>query len=64
MDLLRTREVAKKLGMTRQGIHMLRRRDTRFPNPIVLSSKVLRWDETEINKWITEKKEKEYGKSS
>tara|TARA_B110001450_G_C17446490_1_gene410161 strand:+ start:447 stop:632 length:186 start_codon:yes stop_codon:yes gene_type:complete len=61
MNLLKTLEVSEKLGMTRPALHMLRARDTTFPKPIVLSNRVLRWDEAEVETWITKKKESEHG---
>ena len=64
MDLLTPAEVCSKLGMKKKTLYSLRLRSESFPKPYKLTPKVLRWDETEIDKWITEKKEKEYGKSS
>jgi len=63
MKLLRPNEVSEKLGISKGALPALRRRDNSFPQPIRVSQKVLRWDEEDINDWLTEKKESTNGKS-
>ena len=63
MKLLRPNEVSEKLGISNGALPALRRRDNSFPQPIRVSQKVLRWDEEDINDWLTEKKESINGKS-
>jgi predicted DNA-binding transcriptional regulator AlpA len=63
MNLLRPNEVSEKLGISKGALPALRRRDTSFPQPIRVSQKILRWDEDDINDWLTKKKESIDGKS-
>ena len=63
MNLLRPNEVSEKLGISKGALPALRRRDTSFPQPIRVSQKILRWDEADINDWLTKKKESIDGKS-
>ncbi len=64
MKLLRPNEVSEKLGISKGALPALRRRDNSFPQPIRVSQKVLRWDEEDINDWVTKKKESIDGESS
>jgi predicted DNA-binding transcriptional regulator AlpA len=61
MKLLRPDEVSEKLGISKGALPALRRRDVSFPLPIRVSQKVLRWDEADINEWLSKKKETVYG---
>lgn len=61
MNLLKPEEVSEKLGITRSALIGLRRRYDNFPQPIKVSQKVFRWDEADIDSWLTAKKEREYG---
>tara|TARA_R110002153_G_scaffold251582_1_gene408985 strand:+ start:159 stop:344 length:186 start_codon:yes stop_codon:yes gene_type:complete len=61
MELLKPDEVCKKLGVTKDALYSLRLRSESFPKPYKLTPKVLRWDETEIDKWIQQKKESKHG---
>ena len=61
MKLLRPDEVSEKLGISKGALPALRRRDVSFPPPIKVSQKVLRWDEADINEWLSKKKEIVYG---
>jgi predicted DNA-binding transcriptional regulator AlpA len=61
MKLLRPDEVSEKLGISKGALPALRRRDVSFPLPIRVSQKVLRWDEADINEWLSKKKEIVYG---
>ena len=63
MNLLRPNQVSEKLGISKGALPALRRRDTSFPQPIRVSQKILRWDEDDINDWLTKKKESIDGKS-
>ena len=63
MNLLRPNEVSEKLGISKGALPALRRRDTSFPQPIRVSQKILRWDEDDINDWLTKKKESIDGKN-
>ena len=63
MNLLRPNQVSEKLGISKGALPALRRRDTSFPKPIRVSQKILRWDEDDINDWLTKKKESIDGKS-
>ena len=64
MNLLKPTEVSAKLGITKGALHSFRRREHSFPEPIKVSPKVFRWDETDIDRWLTAKKEKTYGTST
>lgn len=57
MNLLKPEEVSKKLGITKAALPALRRREPSFPQPIRVSQKVLRWDETDIINWLAARKE-------
>ena len=61
MKLLRPDEVSEKLVISKGALPALRRRDDSFPPPIRVSQKVLRWDEADINEWLSKKKEIVYG---
>ena len=61
MKLLRPDEVSEKLGISKGALPALRRREASFPPPIRVSQKVLRWDEADINEWLSKKKEIVYG---
>ena len=61
MNLLNPEEVSSKLGITKAALHSLRGREASFPQPIRVSQKVLRWDEADIDNWLTAKKESEHG---
>ena len=63
MKLLKPNQVSEKLGITKGALPALRRRDSSFPPPIRVSQKILRWDEDDINDWLTKKKESIDGKS-
>tara|TARA_B110000858_G_scaffold75833_1_gene87981 strand:+ start:149 stop:343 length:195 start_codon:yes stop_codon:yes gene_type:complete len=63
MKLLRPEEVSEKLGISKGALPALRRREVSFPLPIRVSQKVLRWDEADINEWLSNKKESIDGKS-
>ena len=63
MKLLKPNQVSEKLGITKGALPALRRRDSSFPPPIRVSQKILRWDEADINDWLTKKKESIDGKS-
>jgi predicted DNA-binding transcriptional regulator AlpA len=56
MNLLNTVQLSEKLGLSTGGLHQLRKRETTFPAPIKVSPKILRWDETDIEKWLNGKK--------
>ena len=55
MVLLDTTQLSEKLGLSKGALHQLRRREASFPAPIKVSQKILRWDETDIEKWLTTK---------
>ena len=63
MKLLRPDEVSEKLGINKGALPALRRREVSFPHPIRVSQKVLRWDEADINEWLSNKKESIDGKN-
>ena len=63
MNLLKPNQVSEKLGISKGALPALRRRDSSFPQPIRVSQKILRWDEADINDWLTKKKESIDGKS-
>ena len=64
MKLLRPDEVSEKLGISKGALPALRRREVSFPLPIRVSQKVLRWDEADINDWLSNKKESIDGKGN
>ena len=61
MKLLTTDEVSDKLGIKVPAFHALRYREKTFPQPIRISTKVLRWDEADIDAWLNKRKEAESG---
>lgn len=62
MNLLNPESVSEKLGITKKALHSLRFREKKtFPQPIRISQKVLRWDEADIDQWLTAKKESKHG---
>ena len=63
MNLLKPEEVSEKLGITKAALPALRRRENSFPQPIRVSQKVLRWDEADIDQWLTAKKERDTGEN-
>ena len=63
MNLLKPEEVSEKLGITKAALPALRRRERSFPQPIRVSQKVLRWDEADIDQWLTAKKERDNGEN-
>jgi predicted DNA-binding transcriptional regulator AlpA len=62
MKLLRPDEVSEKLGISKGALPALRRREVSFPLTIRVSQIVLRWDEADINDWLSNKKESIDGK--
>ena len=67
MVLLDTTQLSEKLGLSKGALHQLRRREASFPTPIKVSQKILRWDETDIERWLTTKKKEskhEYAEES
>ena len=63
MNLLDTTQLSAKLGLTIGAFKQLRTRDKSFPRPILVSQRVLRWDEQDINQWLNQKKESVNGES-
>ena len=63
MNLLDTTQLSAKLGLTIGAFKQLRARDKSFPRPILVSQRVLRWDEQDINQWLNQKKESVNGES-
>ena len=63
MNLLKPEEVLEKLGITKAALPALRRRENSFPQPIRVSQKVLRWDEADIDQWLTAKKDRDNGEN-
>lgn len=57
MRLLKPEEVSAKLGLNKPAFFALRRREKSFPAPVRMSPRVLRWDEAEIDNWLTKQKE-------
>jgi len=64
MNLLKPEQVSEKLGITKAALPALRRREDSFPQPIRVSQKVLRWDESDIDQWLNAKKEEENGEKN
>jgi len=64
MNLLKPIDVSTKLGITKGAFHNFRRREHSFPQPIAVSPKVFRWDEADIDRWLTAKKERTHGASA
>jgi prophage regulatory protein len=56
--LLRARDVATKVSLSRQHIYKLVAQG-KFPKPIKLSANAVRWLEKDIDKWIREKARQE-----
>ena len=57
MKLLKPEDVAIQLGITKAALRELRLRNKSFPPPIRVSERVLRWDETDINEWLNERRD-------
>jgi predicted DNA-binding transcriptional regulator AlpA len=57
MNLLKPEEVSEKLGISKMALPALRFRDKTFPQPIKVSPRVLRWDEADIDEWLSQRKE-------
>lgn len=57
MILLKPEEVSVKLGISKAALPALRLRDKTFPQPIKVSPRVLRWDEADIDEWLSQRKE-------
>jgi len=57
MNLLKPEQVSAKLGISKAALQSFRRRESSFPAPIKVSPKVFRWDEQDIDRWLTHKKE-------
>lgn len=49
--LLRRREVEARTGLSRTSIYRLMR-EGRFPEPLKIGSKAVRWPESEIGDWL------------
>jgi len=63
MNLLKPENVADKLGISQSAFAGLQRREPSFPQPIKVTPKVFRWDEADIDTWLTNQKEEQHGKS-
>jgi len=57
MILLNPSQVSARLGITKVALQSFRSRNPSFPQPIKVSPKVFRWDETDIDRWLENKKE-------
>jgi predicted DNA-binding transcriptional regulator AlpA len=55
--LLRGDVVAERAGVSRSQLHIMVRTD-RFPRPIKLNSRVVLWPESEVARWLKERKER------
>jgi prophage regulatory protein len=51
--LLRAREVLEKVGITRQWLYKLMQQG-KFPRPIPIGIRRVRWKESDIERWIQE----------
>lgn len=52
--LLRRREVEKRCGLATATIYR-KMRDGTFPKPIKVGARAVRWHESEIEQWISER---------
>jgi excisionase family DNA binding protein len=50
--MLRVKEVAERLGVSRITVWQWRRKRADFPKPIQLSGRMFVWDEAELNAWL------------
>ena len=64
MDLLKPEQVSLMLNISKGALPALRKREATFPQPIKLSSKVLRWDKADIDAWLASKRENNDGDDS
>lgn len=54
MNILRLRQVEKKIGLKKTAIYsMIARKE--FPKQVKLTARDSGWIESEVNQWITEK---------
>jgi len=54
MNILRCKEVEKKVGLKQAKIYLLIK-EGRFPLPIKLSIRTVGWVESELDNWLNEK---------
>jgi len=64
MKLLTHPEVLEALGMTKAAFVAFRKNNDDFPKPIRITERVLRWEEGDIDLWLTTKKESNHGEDS
>ena len=50
--LLRQSEVLTAVGISRQHLYKIRQQPGGFPEPVDVGGAMLRWRESEIQKWI------------
>lgn len=62
--MLKSSEVAGKLSLSMDAFYAFRRKTPDFPEPVMLSTKVARWAEEDVDAWITQKKEDPHGQTS
>jgi len=55
MAYLSSRQVCEKLGVSRATLYRLRK-DPGFPAPAYLTSRLPRWVETEIDRWVEQRR--------
>lgn len=57
-SILRLPDVVKKVGLSKTSIYeLLKESDSKFPQPIKLSSRCIGFSQNEIDQWIAERKE-------
>jgi len=56
-QLLSPSDVAERLGLTKKAFRSFRRRQPSFPKAVVLTERVLRWDEQDVEDWIRKNRE-------
>jgi len=61
MPLLTDADVAAKLNMEVTQFKVFQRKNKTFPAAIRLTERTLRWDEDEVDTWLSAKKEEKNG---
>lgn len=57
MKLITTEELAEKMDVDIKSVYNFERRYEDFPRAIRISKRTIRWDEEEIDEWLTKRKE-------
>lgn len=56
MQILKIKQVCKKIGMSRATVYRLLKIDPSFPKPLKLAASAIGWLEADIEAWLISKK--------